>query len=121
MVLRSFPIRAGLLLAALLLPLACGDSFGVGTDGQDVGGPCAGPEDCGPDSFCVSDTGDFPGGSCAMNCDSHADCPDGSFCISTKGGICVLGCDTADDCRAGYDCESKSDQDGGGESKVCID
>jgi len=116
------------LAASLLLPVAfaatfaaCGQSFSVGPDGQDVGGSCKKDADCGPDSFCVVKDGDFPSGTCSMECNSHQDCPEGSACISANGGICALSCESADQCRDGYGCESKSDQQGDGESRVCID
>ena len=115
----------GLFTAALILtfatgPLACGDSFSVGPDGEDVGGSCSNDGDCGPDSFCIRNE-DFPGGTCSIACGSHDDCPKGSRCISTNGGVCALSCESSSDCRSGYDCESKSDERGGGESTVCID
>ena len=114
-------VAAALLLVLGLNPVACGDSFGVGPNGEDVGGSCRGDEDCDPDSFCIVGDEDFPGGSCSIACGSHDDCPEGARCISTNGGVCALGCQSAEDCRAGYACESKSDEGGSGESFVCID
>ena len=110
-----------MLLVLGLNPVACGDSFSVGPNGEDVGGSCRGDEDCDPDSFCIVGDEDFPGGSCGIACGSHDDCPEGARCISTNGGVCALGCQSAEDCRAGYACESKSDEGGSGESFVCID
>ena len=101
--------------------LGCGDEFQVGANGEDVGASCTSDGDCGPDSRCITGDEDFPGGQCTIDCSSHDDCPEGSRCISTNGGVCALACESADDCREGYDCESKSDEQGQGESDVCID
>lgn len=109
------------LMFALALSPACGDSFNVGPDGEDVGGSCTGDEDCGADSFCIAGDEDFPGGTCSIDCRSHEDCPEGARCISTNGGVCALACEASSDCRSGYDCELKSDESGDGESGVCID
>jgi hypothetical protein len=119
--LLRFYALASSLVFTLALSTGCGDSFSVGPDGKDVGGECENDDDCGPDSFCITNDEDFPGGTCSIECSSHEDCPEGTRCISTNGGVCALECNSEDDCRDGYGCESKSDEQGDGESMVCID
>jgi hypothetical protein len=114
---------APLLLLAALFVFGCGDdstggSDGVGTNGDVVGGPCAGTDECASGSECQVD-GDFPGGMCTVACSTDDDCPSGSYCISNEGGICMLPCESKDDCRDGYQCEGKSREAGDGDVKVC--
>jgi len=109
----------------LLAGTACSDDeegpapSSVGNEGDVVGGACTTGQ-CADGSYCEL-SGSFPGGVCTVTCNSHADCPSGTRCISNQSGICLLECLETSDCRSGYRCDIESDEEGGGESRVCTD
>jgi hypothetical protein len=110
-------VRLLAVFALLLTTTACGDD--VGNEGRTVGGPCATNVDCSSESRCLTG-GDFAGGTCVVNCNSHEDCPFGARCISKESGVCLLACEVPADCRGGYNCEGESNNEGGGDSLVCV-
>jgi hypothetical protein len=109
-----------MILPIAALYAAC-DEGDVGKDGTLVGGPCAFSDECDEPngSFCLSDES-FPGGTCAKRCVEQETCPDGSACVNKNSGICLLLCTGQADCREGYECTLLANQEGGGQSSVCI-
>ncbi|HZO11692.1 MAG TPA: hypothetical protein VFB62_00485 [Polyangiaceae bacterium] len=109
-----------LVFGVLVLHAACkGDD--VGKDGTTVGGPCAFSNECDEDdgSFCLSDES-FPQGTCGKRCATQEQCPAGSACVNKNSGVCLLSCSGGGDCRENYACQSLENQDGTGQSSVCM-
>ena len=82
---------------------------GGGSGMSDIGGPCAGDNDCMLGQQCITQ---FPGGYCTIrNCDpdNPDSCPMGTVCLG-GGGIgsfgCFVECMTSAECREaeGYAC-----------------
>jgi hypothetical protein len=121
---RAMWILRPTLVAALaglsLLGTACDD--GVGNDGKVVGGPCAISDDCDEGSLCLGGSDlRFPGGTCSKRCGVELGCPGDSACVQLAvGGVCLLPCSDASTCREGYQCNFHPNQNGDGNTAVCI-
>ena len=118
------------LLAGVLLIGGCGsddrsgdlddDGFGVGNQGEVVGGPCRDGVDCDDESFCSGDS-DFPDGMCTIECRDDLDCPNGTACVDRDSGVCALLCNFDEDCRRPYDCKETSRHGHSGDVTACRD
>ncbi len=115
---RHFPFFPAMLLFALLLFTACGDSGNSDGDGDapDILNAC---DECRPGEMCLNPN-DGASAFCARECDTVSDCPSAEMCCMhdvSYGdyGYCVpleycagdpplVACQDEYDCRIGYDC-----------------
>lgn len=107
-----------LLWVGVLALLALGCSNAVGSDGDQVGGPCVVNSECYIDSVCLDG---WPGGYCAQACDADEDCPSGSACTEEGIGYCLVACGSDAECRSdeGYACVEREARGAGGTVMVC--